>query len=238
MRVRGMCLDRCLGALLVVVAFAASGCSDDPAAACPNCQGCCAEGKCMAGDAQTACGRGGAACVQCTAQQTCSKEGACTSGPSTCSQTCTGCCTEQGRCLGFTEQTFVNCGSGGGPCGTCDSGGKCENGTCVTGQCASAFCASGCCTASKTCLKPAQQSTSACGKGASTCGPCQPGEACQDGACGGGTCNGTTCSTGCCAAQGQCLAYAAQSIANCGASGSQCTACASDQKCTSGICGK
>lgn len=93
--------------------------------------GCCQGGACMAGNTDSACGKGGASCADCKAAgKTCdSATSACSSGPTTCDATSCplGCCQGGGCKMGTTESA---CGQGGAPCASCMAWEICGNGTC------------------------------------------------------------------------------------------------------------
>ncbi|HEY0880676.1 MAG TPA: hypothetical protein VGD87_04045, partial [Archangium sp.] len=68
-----------LGASLLVVAVASSGCGTTPVTCGPtNCQGCCtATDQCVTGTALNACGSAGAVCADCTTFGRCGFGGLC-----------------------------------------------------------------------------------------------------------------------------------------------------------------
>ena len=83
-----------------------------------NCAGCCFEGVCVAGTADSTCGTGGTACVACELGDTCNA-GECS---------CEG-CYEDIACLAGTSAAA--CGSGGVICEECGSDRICDSGACA-----------------------------------------------------------------------------------------------------------
>ncbi|MFL5318372.1 MAG: hypothetical protein ACJ790_01855 [Myxococcaceae bacterium] len=105
-------------------------------------------------------------------------------GGSSCSQTCSGCCTSNGECLAGTSET--SCGHGGGACDTCPQHQRCElaggGGSCQ--PCSQLNCA-GCCTTDGECRAGTAQYE--CGQAGQTCVSCGSG-ACAVQQFGGGVC--------------------------------------------------
>jgi hypothetical protein len=162
-----------------------------PIADCSNCDGCCLDGtQCLPGNTPSACGTGGDACQECTGGTGCDVDtGACVVTDCDASN-CDGCCTPNGQCLGFDEQSFSVCGNAGDACAACDvSAVSCTQGTCVSDQPCLDFCTDGCCTDSGQCIPFAEQSAEQCGgeSGPEACTVCAPGLGCSTGACTGDT---------------------------------------------------
>lgn len=93
---------------------------------CEGCTGCCTNTRCEEGTADTACGKGGARCLDCAAlNQICDgANGTCQD----CASTCDGCCRD-GRCEPGTA--VDNCGKGGAACADC----KAKSQTCDAQEC-------------------------------------------------------------------------------------------------------
>lgn len=84
-----------------------------------NCKnGCCFGDQCVPGTSDTACGIGGNACANCTAQGNlvCQGQG-CVANPTCNGTNCPGCCDSQDVCHGGFLNT--RCGSGGASCSDC-----------------------------------------------------------------------------------------------------------------------
>jgi hypothetical protein len=101
------------------------GCVPPPpkcnAQTCPS--GCCAGDVCAVGSQDNACGVGGAACTDCTAQNATCTGGKCVPNPPTCTpQNCPGCCDATGVC----QPGFLNnqCGQNGASCANCTAQGS------------------------------------------------------------------------------------------------------------------
>lgn len=92
------------------------------ASTCPT--GCCTStGTCDTGDTSAACGKAGAACVQCTGTLQCSN-GSCLDPLACNASTCaTGCCQTDGGCN--TQLSFRRCGTGGAACVECPGAQNC-----------------------------------------------------------------------------------------------------------------
>jgi hypothetical protein len=150
-------------------------CVDVPSCTPDNCDGCCdANGDCVSGDDDDACGRGGLACATCEQGTSCT-EGECarSCGP----DSCAGCCDDSGECL--SGETDISCGLGGGACIDCMSiGAECNAGSCVEPGCA-ANC-DGCCSDGE-CVNPPFDAQ--CGTGGAACMACGEGRSCIEGAC-------------------------------------------------------
>lgn len=135
------------------------------AVVCADCDGCCAEGRCV-GTSVAACGVGGVSCIACDPllADRCSFTGrcACGEGPT--------CSPERGadRCVGG------QCQCGAGP--ACGAGLQCDNGVC---RCTATSCA-GCCSGNQ-CLSG--DTSQACGGRGATCVKCQSNSVCVEGAC-------------------------------------------------------
>jgi hypothetical protein len=94
-----------------------------------NCMGCCQNGQCQPGTANTACGYGGISCRPCTGGEQC-KDGVCVTGGACGPASCpAGCCDPAGNCMG--GGTVEACGMNGLACKTCDEATQ----VCLQGQC-------------------------------------------------------------------------------------------------------
>lgn len=113
---------------------------------------------------------------------------------------------------------FVGGGPGGGVGGGIGGGG---------GACPGCYDASGQCVPGTSNLQ--------CGMGGFVCTTCAPNETCSSGKCLPLGCNNTTCS-GCCLANGLCVAPQNQSASICGLQGALCASCAPGQQCRNGAC--
>ncbi len=204
-------------------------------ATCPN--GCCLVTPggtlCEDGTSRDACGSNAATCTDCGGGGN-----ACDPTTRACvaakcdSSTCSGCCTASGECHTGTDQAF--CGSLGGTCVDCTSGGgSCDasdagvGGSCVATppSCNSTTCADGCCVGADTCVHGAMQTDNACGLGGAQCQNCANAAK----VCSGNVCTVIPCaqscatSNGCCAADGTCHAGFLSNA--CGQGGAACTDC-------------
>lgn len=98
-----------------------------------NCNGCCDfNGTCHPADQQNSayCGLGGQACASCGDVACIS--GSCATPGSACLATCTsGCCTLDGFCVPYTEQSVFTCGISG-LCTSCPTGAACVAGSCAS----------------------------------------------------------------------------------------------------------
>jgi hypothetical protein len=167
------------------------------------------------GNADAACGTGGAACTACASGQ------ACQSAKCVCTATsCAGCC-QGDLCKAGSEDTA--CGKSGAACQACAAPSKCLNASCQV-DCSFLTCA-GCCDAQKVCHDPANSSN--CGLFGNPCSVCAPPASCvtEKGTCNDSTkCSSTSCKTGCCknsACEGGTLDGA------CGEKGKVCETCGS-----------
>lgn len=197
-----------------------SGCGQGPVAACgPDCQGCCRDGRCIAGGSPEACGSGGAACQTCSGAQQCNPQRVC-QAPS-----CSGCVTENGACV--TGTTDGACGKDGLTCQVCPADKVCIQGECTT--CGASNC-DGCCDGN-VCIAFEDQQASACGKGGAACSACPSSSSCQDGSCVvKPACIG--CRAGeCCDMSGSSPRCVSISNATCGRPTDVCTACAAPEVC-------
>ncbi len=133
---------------------------------CPG--GCCtASGTCVSGVSPTACGQGGAACVDCGSSMIC-VGGMCMDGTPCTPQNCAGCCGGQdgNTCLGGTDDGA--CGTGGFVCQNCATFKQ----TCTMGSCGvpcSPSTCQGCCYGD-ICAQGDQ--TQYCGTGGASCVDC------------------------------------------------------------------
>jgi hypothetical protein len=132
-------------------AGADDGCGGKCAAG--NCAGCCRGGVCLDGATDESCGKDGAECSDCSAQQGKCSAGSCSNCTPNCAGKCAGAsddcggacatsgcagCCAGGVCQGGTAQNA--CGKGGGACADCGTQ-PCEAGACAsciascTGKC-------------------------------------------------------------------------------------------------------
>ena len=185
-----------------------------------SCKGCCtAASKCLlAGQVDhLQCGKGGAACMACSAAlkecqvPACSAgscgfvnakaETACTKGKcDSAGVCCTGCLDGTKRCQSGT--TGARCGRSGNSCGLCSNSSECKTNSCATGECK---------------LVQLAKPGSTCSAGKGRCAS-----------------NGTCCST-CLNQPGNVCQYMI-SINNCGSQGSDCINCSSYKYCRAGQC--
>ncbi len=213
---------------------------------CPG--GCCVArpggpAECFTGVDPTACGTGGAACVNCTTTgQSCDPRSRSCSAATKCDPTtCAGCCVGD-QCLTGVAPTA--CGSKGGQCQNCQAlgttcdpvpggGGACQG----PGRCGPQNCG-GCCDMLGLCTEGIDDTS--CGRGGQDCVSCAParvcaprtqpnGRTCVDPpTCGPGNCNG------CC--DGNVCVPGTQNDA-CGVRGAQCQDCAAGGNiCQAGVC--
>ena len=146
--------------------------------------------------------------------------GQCSTGSCTATICPQGCCSAQGMCLNYGQQSNAACGtSGASACQPC-SAGSCQNGVC--GSWMPATCPQGCCSGSGQCLAFAQQSNTVCGTGGNLCQACANGF-CQNGVC-SATCDTASCLQGCCLGTA-CTLFAAQSTSKCGTNANTCQTC-------------
>ena len=144
------------------VSVAGGGACVCNAASCAS--GCCdANGVCQTASDAT-CGVGGAACVECSAGDSCTA-GVCTA---TCGACTTGCC-DGSSCMAGTATDA--CGANGAACIECPTGQECVSaaggGAC---QCDATSCPTGCCDASGIC-QPGDANT-VCGTAGASCADC------------------------------------------------------------------
>lgn len=211
-----------------LVAVVLAACPDP----CANCPGCCADGRCLSGNAPGACGRGGSDCVACGAGRVCS-QGACADGPDGGTdagrpQLCrcvAGCCGADGGCApGNLPEA---CGATGRYCVACPAGS-----TCPTGTCAPVMPCPGCLDALGLCREGSD--AFACGRGGVPCQACIGTDSCVSGRCTGmSSCNATNCPSGCCANANICVPW---SSAQCGVAGAPCISCPDGGTCVTGVC--
>lgn len=214
-----------------------------------NCTGCCANGTCVGGTDNAACGASGASCFACDVGQHC-VAGGCACDVTSCGGCCSGnVCLDGGAPLA--------CGKGGLQCASCASGQTCDDGVCgcdggaCGGGCSPSTCASGCCSGDM-CLG---SGVASCGLGAALCVDCRTSlsDTCLNGSCSCGgdggmcpstqhcvggacVCDSSVCPSGCCS-NGACVSATA---AACGAGGHACTDCrtvTTDACRTDGGCG-
>ncbi len=110
---------------------ATDGSSDSSLCSEGRCPGCCtADGICLPGDSDEACGLAGAQCADCAALGGRCADGTCRHQTRPCGpETCAGCCSSDGLCLaGGADEA---CGRAGALCADCTAvGGRCEEGSC------------------------------------------------------------------------------------------------------------
>jgi hypothetical protein len=218
-------------------------CIGTPSCNSGNCPGCCMNGVCLGGSADSACGAGGGACQDCVVKgylcDTASRQ--CSQKPNYCSSTtCSGCCEPStGNCRAGTDPSA--CGRGGTPCGVCIGGATCDasSGTCVGPMPCGSDCR-GCCNNGQ-CLSGADPW--ACGAMGEPCQNCTgPGQACEITPAGGicsttQTCDPQNC-RGCCRTDGVC--GSGWTNDECGSGGVVCQNCVvfggtcQNQSCTPG----
>lgn len=204
-----------------------------------NCGGCCtANGTCLDGLSDGACGRLGESCQACGFEATCVPDGF--PGARTCQpfqfcgpQNCDGCCVGD-ICIPAGAQSASFCGIKGqqclacGPNQTCNPAGFCEN----NAGCGPLSCA-GCCLGDICAI--GSQNT-ACGVSGAQCQNClNQGRTCQSGSCQQTACGPATCPNGCC--QGNVCVTGTQDTA-CGPTGGKaCQNCAAfGQSCVNRTC--
>jgi hypothetical protein len=206
-----------------------------PACATTCTSGCCiANGTCMPGQSQQACGFGGQACTDCVALlDECFPSmndagGACGAAPpldggAPCGPaTCAGCCSA-GFCLPGTAADA--CGSHGLACTACTAASEsctAQGGACVGSgaTCSPATC-TGCCDGNGECQDPV--AIGACGSAGLACQFCLPGQACNSGTCQQAPGCGPANCPGCCVGT-TCLSGSIDN-GNCGSGGAQCQVC-------------
>lgn len=196
-----------------------------------NCNGCCADGVCLAGKSADACGLDAAACSVCDDGSVC-RDGACAQPLPPCTgDNCDGCCLD-GVCV--TGDVAAACGRSGVSCDSCGTGDACVGGTCVedvsNSPCGPLNCA-GCCIGD-TCAYGSD--ASACGSNGTLCVACGAGRECRDGLCAPAVtgCSEASCA-GCCD-DGICRP--GTTALACGNGGGSCRTCRVDQICLNGSC--
>lgn len=154
-------------------------CVGTPSCSPANCGGCCLGTQCLIGADNTACGKGGAACQNCTgAGQICGplgtpNERTCQAQPACGPANCAGCCAGN-TCV--NPPTAAACGQAGAACKACAANETCQAGACRPTTTCADTCA-GCCQGN-TCFGGFLDNR--CGSG---------GAACQNCTGGGNTCN-------------------------------------------------
>lgn len=196
-------------------------CGGTPTCNATNCaKGCCtADGTCVGGVDQTACGTGGSLCKGCGNNETC-EAGKCTPSAKCGPANCTGdsCCFND-ECVPGTGATA--CGSNGAACQNCAGQNQsCTAGKCVQPLCDAASCPNGCCQGDL-CVTGAQDD--ACGRNGAQCSDCQKnGQVCGAGNVCRTPCNAQNCANGCCEGS---TCRAGVGNARCGSGGAQCENC-------------
>ena len=95
--------------------------------------GCCTSSNlCLPFSAQneTQCGTEGGPCSVCGSSATC-QQGTCVEDQPCFSFCKQGCCTNEGVCVGYTDQDKTGCGDGGDLCAACEASKNCLTGACV-----------------------------------------------------------------------------------------------------------
>ena len=196
-------------------------CEGAPSCNPTNCaKGCCtADGKCVGGVDQTACGIGGLLCKGCGASETC-EAGKCTPGAKCGPNNCTGdsCCFND-ECVSGTGATA--CGANGAACQNCAGQNlACTAGKCTQPACTPGSCPNGCCQGDL-CVTGVQDD--ACGRNGALCNDCkQNGQVCGAGNVCRTPCNAQNCASGCCEGN---TCRAGVGNARCGSGGAQCENC-------------
>jgi hypothetical protein len=216
------------------------------ASTCPK--GCCsAAAQCLVGAAADACGTGGEACQNCTAEgyEFCYETTqACGNAVNNCGPgNCKGCCVG-GVCLAGSDPT--ECGIGGAACTNCQAEGEaCNGGQCVTPTpCGPSNC-SGCCEGNV--CQPGNASN-ACGTAGNACTNCAvAGDNCQNAQCvAQAQCNAQNCGFGCCegnvcvtGSSNTACGFGGQSCQDCQAFGDVCQGqvCQGQTQCNAQTCG-
>ena len=143
-----------------------------------------------------------------------------------------GCCIGTTFCLPVSQQSTTLCGTNGGNCTACPSGGTCTSIAPVSASprrprrrrrhCGPGNCCGGCCLSSgpgapATCVPPSSQNAGACGSNGATCTACPQGATCLNNTC--ITYNNGTCPNGCCGGS-TCIPYtSASTLYTCGTAG-------------------
>ena len=204
-------------------------CSGTASCGPQNCGGCCRNGQCLAGTDSTACGKGGATCSTCGANQQCVPNGqpnerTCQNLPACGPQNCAGCCVGNQCVLNVTP---ARCGANGAACKACNPGETCNSGVCQpAGACNPGNCA-GCCIGD-ICAVGTQNT--ACGTNGKQCDNCSgkaPPQVCQGGQCEQPVCGPGNC-LGCCV--GNTCVVGTQDNACGQPNGSACTDCTSSNQ--------
>lgn len=179
-----------------------------------SCSGCCNGAQCRMGTFDTACGKAGQACADCTGKSGQCGKGVCKAGA--CSGTskpegaaCTGGFCHKGACCKgcwsgsacHPGTTSKLCGAKGVKCSLCSDSKVCTTDQCVSGACkytlkaAGTNCGGGTCNLGYCCggcwagtkCVPGNTS-SACGKSGATCKPCVSNDPCKVASCATATC--------------------------------------------------
>lgn len=189
-----------------------------------GCMGCLdAEGGCLAGGQDNACGALAALCVVCNENEYCN-EGTCETRPLCTPDNCQGCCVGD-ECVGGNEDAA--CGHSGQMCTECSGQTACNEGFCEL-PCADTC--DGCCDATGDCVPLGELSDKNCGIQGASCSPCDPEFECNEGVCISTACT-MTCADGCCDGS-ECLD--GNSDDACGGGGNACAVCPNGTSCEGG----
>ncbi len=215
---------------LVLSLLVLAGCQDPCNAS--TCVGCCgADGTCLEGKADDACGTRGAECAVCASGSYCVNAacleldvdaGVVDSGtPCACAGSC---CLADGGCAGSNDSQA--CGGTMTWCAPCGDGLRCEGGACVSQSCAGCFDPLGNCHAGS--------EHDACGVGGGVCQSCGSDQECANNVCHFTHCGADNCRFGCCQADNTCVT--STSVAACGTNGNACAVCGGSTQCLNGSC--
>lgn len=124
----------------------------------------------------------------CTGGQACNPDtGACEANACDDTNCPNGCCTANGQCVTYGEQSTSACGEAGAACAVCPGGTlACTEGSCIMDQPCFEFCDNGCCTPTGQCIPFANQANNMCGgdgAGSELCAACTGDLSCVAGAC-------------------------------------------------------
>ena len=169
-----------------------------------SCTGCCLPGgTCVAGNADTQCGRNGAWCLNCSTKKSICKLGVCAGCTPVCkgktcgaSDGCSGTCSAGSGCC-TPKCSNKLCGVADGCGGTCKAGGGCCTPKCGGVKCGSTDGCGGICTAGSGCCTPSCVGKN-CGASDGCSGTCKPGSGCCNASCSGKKCGESDGCTGTC----------------------------------------
>ncbi len=188
----GACEDCAIKGQTCVVSGAGGRCEGTPTCGPANCGGCCQGNSCVTGADNTACGKFGQACTNCSAfGRVCAPLGSpsertCIVPPPCSAATCpTGCCVGN-TCV--SPPTNAACGTAGAACTPCGATETCVGGKCTPTVTCPMTCA-GCCQGNS-CFGGFLNTR--CGSGGATCADCTPAGSCNTGVV-PRTCIGANC---------------------------------------------